>query len=91
MRSERFELNSYKTENIFVTAKNSMHRSVDINSVMLGNILVQLAPGVQNLGFVFDNQLKLDEQINNDKKNVIIDLISFSRIALPKFSTNTQK
>ena len=81
MRSRRLELNSDKTECILVTANNSTRRNVDINSVMLGDIPVQLSNSVRNLGFVFDNQLNLNEQINNVKRKVIVNLINISRIA----------
>ena len=37
IQSRRLKLNSHKTECIFVTANSSMHRNVDILSVMLGN------------------------------------------------------
>ena len=81
MQSRRLELNSDKTECVIVTAKNSMHRNVDIHSVMLGNVPVQFSNRVRSLGFVFDNQLNLDEQINNVKRKVILNLINISRIA----------
>ena len=52
MQSRRLKLNSDKTECILVTANNSMHRNVDILSVMLGNISVQISNSVRNLEFV---------------------------------------
>ena len=48
---------------------------------MLGDKPVQLSNSAQNLGFVFDNQLNLNEQINNLKRNVIVNIINISRIA----------
>ena len=81
MRSRRLKLNSAKTKCVLVTANNSMHINVDIHSVMLGNIPVQLSNSVRNLGFVFDSQLNFDEQINNVKRKVIVNLINISRIA----------
>ena len=64
-----------------MTANNSTRRNVDINSVMLGNIPVQLSNSVWNLGFIFDNQLNLNEKNNNVKKKIIVDLVIVSRIA----------
>ena len=58
-----------------MTENNSMHRNVDIHSVMLGNIPVQLSNCVRNLGFVFDSHLNLNEEINYVKRNVIVNLI----------------
>ena len=81
MQSRRLKLNSDKTECILVRANNSMLRNVDIHSVMLGTIPVQLSNSVRNLGFVFDCQLNLDEQINNVKRKVIVNLINISCIA----------
>ena len=43
MQSRRLELNSDKTECILVTENNSIHRNVDIHSVMLGYIHVQIS------------------------------------------------
>ena len=63
VRSSRLKLNSDKTECILVTANNSMHRNIEIHAVMLGNISVQISNSVRNLGFVFDNQFILDEQV----------------------------
>ena len=81
MRSSRLKLNTDKTECNHVTANNSMHKNVDINSVMLGNIHVQLSNIVRNLGSVLYNQLNLNEQINNVKMKIILNLINISRIA----------
>ena len=78
---QTLKLNSDKIECILVTANNSIHRNVDIHSVMLGNIPVQLSNSVRNLGFVFDSHLNLNEQINNVKRKVIVNLINISRIA----------
>ena len=76
MRSRRLKLDSDKTNCILVTEKNSIHRNVDIHSVMLGNTPVQLSNSVQYLGFVFDNQLNLDEQFNNAKRKIIFNLLN---------------
>ena len=46
MQSRRLKLNSDKTECILVTANNSMHRTVDIHSLMLGNLSVQIPNSV---------------------------------------------
>ena len=81
MRSRRLKLNSYKAEGILVAANNSMHRNVNIDLVMVGNIHVHFSNVVRNLGFVFDSQLNLDERINNVKRKVIVNLINISRIA----------
>ena len=81
MRSRRLKLNSDKTEFILVTANNSMHRNADIHQVMLGHMPVQLSNSVRNLGFVFDNQLNLNEQINIVRRKVIANLINVSCIA----------
>ena len=81
MQSRRLKLNLDKTECILVTANNSMHRNVDIHSVMLGNIPVQLSNSVRNLGFVFNSHLNLNEQINNVKRKVILIPINISSIA----------
>ena len=59
---------------------NSMHRDIDIHSVMLGNISVQLSNSVRILGFVFDSHLNMNDQINNVKRKVIVNLINISRI-----------
>ena len=81
MRSRLLKPNSAETENLLVTANNSKRRNVDINSVMLGNIPVYFLKSLRNLGFVFDNQLKLNEQINNVKRKVIVNLIDISHLA----------
>ena len=81
MRIRRLELNSDKTGCIRVTTNNSRRGNVDIKSVMLDDILVQLSNSVRNLGLVFDIQLNLNEQINNMMRKVIINLINISRIA----------
>ena len=81
MQSRRLKLNSDKTECILVTANNSMHRNVDIHSVMLGNIPVLLSNSVRKLGFAFDSHLNLNEPINNVKRKVVVNLINISRIA----------
>ena len=72
LRSRRLKLSSDKTEHIIVSANISMHINSGINSVMLG---------VENFEFVFYNQLKLNEQINNVKRKIFISLINVSRIA----------
>ena len=64
-----------------MTANNSMCRNVDINSVMVGNILVKLSNSVRYHGFVIDIQLNLNEQINSVKRKVIVNLINIYRIA----------
>ena len=64
-----------------MTENNSTLRIVDINSVMLGEIPVQLSKSVRILGFVFDYQLNLNEQINNVKRKVIVNLINIFCIA----------
>ena len=89
MQSRRLKLNSDKTECALVIVNNSVHRNVDINSVMLGNTPVQISGSVRSLGFVFDNQLNLDEQINNVEKKVIVNLINISRIT--KFMNKDSK
>ena len=81
MRSRRLELNSDKTECILVTANSSMQRTVDVYSVMVGKIAAKVSDSVRNLGFVFDNQLNLDEQTNTVQSKVIVNLIIISRIA----------
>ena len=48
---------------------------------MLGNTPVQLSNSVRNLRFVFDSQINLNEQINNVKRKVIVNLIDISRFA----------
>ena len=88
MRSRRLKLNNNKTECILVTENNSTRRNVDINSVMLGDIPVQLSISVPDLGFEFDNQLNLNEQINNVKWKVIVNLIF---LVLQNLLTKTQK
>ena len=80
-RRRRLKQNSDKTECILVTSNYSMKRNVDINSVMQGNIPVKLFHSVRNLGFVFDNQLNSNEQIDNEKRKVIVNLIKNARIA----------
>ena len=73
----------------FVTAIVSMHRNVDITTLMLDNMPVKFTNTVRNLAFVFVNQLQLDEQSNNVKRKIIVNLINISRIA--KLLTETQK
>ena len=80
MQSRRLKLTSEKKECILVTANNSKHRNIDIHSVMLGNMPVQISDSVRKLGFVFGNQLILEEQINNVTRKVIVNLIYISRI-----------
>ena len=69
--------------NVFLLQqKKIMHRNVDIRSVMPGtSIPVQISNSVLNIGFVFDNQLNLDEEIKNVKRREIVNLINFSRVA----------
>ena len=74
-------LNSDRTEGILVAATNSMCRNVDMNSVMLGNVPFKLSNSVRNHGFVLGNQLNLNEQINNVKMKIVLNLINISRIA----------
>ena len=81
MRSRRLKLKSDKTENISVTENDSMHGNVDTHSVMLGSIPFKISNYVRNLGFVFNNQLNLDEQVHNVTRKVIVNLIIFFRIA----------
>ena len=81
MQSKRLKPNSDKAECNLVTANNCIHRNVDIHSVMIGNIPVQLSNSVRNHGFVFNSHLNLNEQINNVKRKVIVNLINISRIA----------
>ena len=76
MRSRRLNLNSDKTECKLVAANNIVRRNVDIDSVKLGSTPVILSNSVRNLGFVFDNQLNLNEQINSAKRKVIVNLIN---------------
>ena len=81
MCSGRLKLNCDKTECILISANSSVQRNVDISSLMLGNISVDLSRNVRNLGVTFDDQLTLNEQINNVKRKVIVNLINISRIA----------
>ena len=81
MQSRRIKLSSDKTECKIVTANNSKQRNFDIHSVMLRNIPVQISNSVWSHGFVFDNQLSLDEQLNNAKRKVKVNIIHISRIA----------
>ena len=81
MCSRRLKLNCDKTECILISANSSVQRNVDISSLMLGNISVNLSRNVRNLGVTFDDQLTLNEQINNVKRKVIVNLINISRIA----------
>ena len=55
MRFRRVNLNSDKTDCSLVTAKIAMHRNFDVNSVMFGNIPVQLSNSARKLGFALDN------------------------------------
>ena len=89
MRSRGGKLSSDKIECNHLPAKKSLHIHFEIKSVLLGNIPVQLSNSGQNLGFIFDNQLILNEEINNVKRKVIINLINVSRIA--KFIDNDSK
>ena len=47
---------------------------------MLGYIPAQLSNCVRKLGFVSADQLNFIEQINDVKRNVIVNLINISRI-----------
>ena len=58
-----------------------MHRNIEIDSVMLDSIPIQLSNNHRNLGFVLDNQLSLKYQNNIVKRKVIVDLNNISRIA----------
>ena len=79
-RSRWLNPNSDRTEYFLVTTNNRMHRNVDVVSVTLGNISVELSKSIRRLGFVFYNQLNLIEQIDSVKRKIIVILIIISRI-----------
>ena len=79
MLQDRLRLNDDKTEFIIIGKRQQLAK-VNIDSMQVGESSITPASRVKNLGCWFDEQLKMDTQINSIYKTALFHLYNIRRI-----------